>query len=276
MKRMLIPKEREYFHCNHFPQRSSRVSELSDSGGVFSLDANQREAGPKSTLPERKLKPGSLDDQEVLEEWGKQATKLHALSHLTGLEPAGPGARQGDAAAQAEARRHCDERRRDHRSLLDGPLPWPSLERRHSDFPYHVRVITGASGGMVGAAAYVAELTDPLRGRVVVQPGTVFDGLQLDAARRRELLPWLRRDALTPVIRELVLSDLPSILFPGVQKHDRGTVLEDFWQQNIRLDRPAQNLPPAPVPSSKPMRIRGSEWSSSRWPQGKRRAGGLR
>ena len=36
------------------------------------------------------------------------------------------------------------------------------LEEAYANFPYHVRLVTGASGGMVGAAYYVATLNDPL------------------------------------------------------------------------------------------------------------------
>jgi hypothetical protein len=104
-----------------------------------------------------------------------------------------------------------------------GALPaayWTALcltefERQWPEFPYRVRIITGASGGMLGAAAFVAGLPPPG-----------------DISRRDRLgtIPRLmEQDFLTPVVRRMALRDLPSIFCPADQSNDRGRVLEATW-----------------------------------------------
>jgi hypothetical protein len=95
------------------------------------------------------------------------------------------------------------------------------IERQFPDFPYHVRVITGASGGMVGAGLYVASLGAP------PPEGTYRTCEDLKQLRRQ-----IDQDSLTPVVRRLVLRDLPSIFSPAVQSEDRGRVLERRWHEN--------------------------------------------
>jgi Patatin-like phospholipase len=77
----------------------------------------------------------------------------------------------------------------------------------------HIRLMTGASGGMVGASYFVA-----LRG----QPST-------DLVDR--MMAETNRDSLSPVIQQLVQRDIPLIFHPiAYQKVDRGVVLEDQWK----------------------------------------------
>ncbi|MBV8233035.1 MAG: patatin-like phospholipase family protein, partial [Planctomycetaceae bacterium] len=76
----------------------------------------------------------------------------------------------------------------------------------------HIRLITGASGGMVGASYFVA-----LRG----QPATSL----VD-----KMIAETQRDSLSPVIRQMVRRDIPMIFCPiAHQKVDRGVVLENQW-----------------------------------------------
>jgi hypothetical protein len=75
-----------------------------------------------------------------------------------------------------------------------------TLEQRLPDLRRHVRVVAGASGGMVGAGAWVARMVAPPH-------GAAFDGV--------------RRDALSAVTRAL--------LVPG---QDRGTALESAFAAN--------------------------------------------
>ena len=95
---------------------------------------------------------------------------------------------------------------------------------RIPNFPYHVRIITGASGGMVGAAFYVASLKSPLsRGPV---PSAT--------AKARRDLPPMARDSLEPVARSLALRDLPGLIVP-FSFHDRGSALEEAWKTNAPI-----------------------------------------
>ncbi|HEV3446614.1 MAG TPA: patatin-like phospholipase family protein [Gemmataceae bacterium] len=102
------------------------------------------------------------------------------------------------------------------------------------DFPSHVRVLTGASGGMLGAAYYTAALEPPeqrLHGRARIdQLQQQFDKLTLDC--------------LTPVMRQYAFGDLPSLFSPWSSRYDRGHALEAAWSRNLdgALDQTFQDL----------------------------------
>ena len=107
-----------------------------------------------------------------------------------------------------------------------------NLEKSLPDFRRRLRVITGASGGMLGAAYYTTTLRDF---------GTVGDPPKHpDYRKRHEQIvddlsgrmaagAFEQHDFLTPVVGRLVLYDLPSIFSPMAQKTDRGSALEDAW-----------------------------------------------
>ena len=85
-------------------------------------------------------------------------------------------------------------------------------------FLNHLRLITGASGGMVGAA-YVVALLKNL--------GPDADPALLKATEKLETDS--NRDSLTPIVRWLVRGDMFLAAWPGVQTYDRGRALEDTW-----------------------------------------------
>lgn len=92
------------------------------------------------------------------------------------------------------------------------------LEDRGSSFSTHVRLITGASGGMLGATYWAATLTPT---------GGHFDRAPLPAS---VLLDRVKTGALSAVASGLVFRDLwPPPLRRG---HDRGTELELAWERN--------------------------------------------
>jgi hypothetical protein len=95
-----------------------------------------------------------------------------------------------------------------------------AFARQGRDFPSHVRLITGASGGMLGASYYVCTLTPPDR-RVAPDARAT----QLATQRKR-----LGSDFLYPLTRRAVLSDLPGLLSPWPMKYDRGKSLEAEWR----------------------------------------------
>jgi hypothetical protein len=98
------------------------------------------------------------------------------------------------------------------------------LELRFPGFLRHVRLVTGASGGMVGAAHLVSALEQlgptPPPGRLSYE---WFDAIMEDAAK----------DSLTAVTRALLLP-----------RSDRGRALEDSWEDhtNDRLAMPFRTL----------------------------------
>jgi tetratricopeptide (TPR) repeat protein len=88
-------------------------------------------------------------------------------------------------------------------------------------FPRRIRVIFGASGGMVGAGAYIASLEAP--------------GVDPD---RRKTLAKLKSavsaDSLTPTMIRMLLYDLPACLIPN-PRGDRGQALESAWNTFTKL-----------------------------------------
>jgi hypothetical protein len=88
-------------------------------------------------------------------------------------------------------------------------------------FPQHVRVITGASGGMVGAAYFAATLAGP--------QGHGF----ADAAAAKAFVRKIGQDALTPVSQRFLFNDLPGAFIPGGSAHDRGLALEQAWDDYL-------------------------------------------
>jgi hypothetical protein len=83
------------------------------------------------------------------------------------------------------------------------------------DFHRYIRLFTGASGGMVGAGYFVAAMTE--------------DGPPAEGFTER-LRSESGLDSLTPVVRRLLLGDLPRTLRPSCQSYDRGIALERQWE----------------------------------------------
>jgi hypothetical protein len=92
------------------------------------------------------------------------------------------------------------------------------------DFPSHVRIITGASGGIVGASYYVATLPHPDQ-----RPAP--DKRRIDLNKQQE---WLGSDFLTPIFKRGVLSDIPCLLSPWPMRYDRGRALEQAWSDCLK------------------------------------------
>jgi hypothetical protein len=108
-------------------------------------------------------------------------------------------------------------------------------------FGHSIKLITGASGGMVAGAYFVASRVDPaepIEQRSEKSIGEMIESDIKDAQDRNDhgfRNPLLgHRDSLSAVVRQLVLSDLPSIILPMHQSHDRGRELESHWQTIAR------------------------------------------
>ena len=82
------------------------------------------------------------------------------------------------------------------------------VQGANPNFARHVRIITGASGGMVGAIDFVARLA---AGKTGTGLGPIAD------------------DALDDVARSLVLHDVPKLFLP-IATADRGVALEERWE----------------------------------------------
>jgi hypothetical protein len=95
------------------------------------------------------------------------------------------------------------------------------IEQRIPDFGRHVRIITGASGGMVGAGYY---LLHRRQGQRAASPAA--------AAGPYRPSPWvlsIPRNSLDPVARFMALRDPFLGLLPRIVADDRGIRLEEAW-----------------------------------------------
>ncbi len=152
----------------------------------------------KVTLSREKAK-GLLDDQQVLEHWLEHARGQAAVAGgpqppLVVVATSGGGIR---AAVWSVV-------------VLQGMEGWVG------GFHEHLRIVTGASGGMVGAAHYVSALPPK-------EPRSVTD---------KQLLDAVSSDSLSPVARALL-----SVF------DDRGRALESAWEEsNARLKVPFSSL----------------------------------
>src|SRR5262249_51585116 len=95
-----------------------------------------------------------------------------------------------------------------------------TLATRGIAFPYLVRLVTGASGGMVGASYYVSTLLapDPNSPSQVQRP----TGLTLAG-----MVENVCRDSLTKLVYRMVYGDLLRGFLPFSFSKDRGVVLEE-------------------------------------------------
>ncbi|MCI0703703.1 MAG: DUF308 domain-containing protein [Planctomycetia bacterium] len=99
----------------------------------------------------------------------------------------------------------------------------PGTEPGHSPFRKHVRMVTGASGGMVGATLFVADYPDD---------GETVSPEEFES-RRNSYVEILADDSLTRTAQSLVVRDLMwNTVFVPPWKHatwDRGQTLEWKW-----------------------------------------------
>jgi hypothetical protein len=104
-------------------------------------------------------------------------------------------------------------------------------EPRLAHFGGAVRLMTGASGGMVGAGYFAAmrKASGP-SGAAGATPG-VEQQLIADLAARRQTFALANSptDSLTPVVRRLIGLDTLYAVWPTRNPADRGQVLEDEW-----------------------------------------------
>lgn len=106
-------------------------------------------------------------------------------------------------------------------------LVFSELEARFAaegiPFPYHVRLITGASGGMFGASYYVRSLRAPAE-------------MDWGDDRRAEMagrFDQLTQDWLTPIVERMVTNDVPGFFSPFPAPTDRGVALEKSWSRGL-------------------------------------------
>ncbi|MEM8697994.1 MAG: hypothetical protein AAGF44_02430, partial [Pseudomonadota bacterium] len=120
--------------------------------------------------------------------------------------------------------------------VLDSLASFDTPKGALNGFCQSIRLITGASGGMVGGAYFAAMMNPDGRPPASIMPQMSDDILNAQwsskgdpddyAYKRRFPLP---RDSLSAVAQQLLQHDIPRLFMTGVQMEDRGRVLEDQW-----------------------------------------------
>ena len=209
--------------CNDIPRYKVRIPSLEayydrasgrTPGAAVSLEDHQS-ASPNS-LPDRHREPGRmrglppLSDREVLERWASRFAKSGVEKPKLAIVAVSGGA---------------------SRAAIWTAAVLTALERTLPDFSRHVRLMTGASGGMVASACYAAALEES-------------GGFRGDGRRDDWLVEAVSRDNLTPVADSLALHDIPLQFLPVRKSRDRGSMLDAALEENTDgvLGRPFREL----------------------------------
>ncbi|MBV8234187.1 MAG: patatin-like phospholipase family protein, partial [Acidimicrobiia bacterium] len=124
------------------------------------------------------------------------------------------------------------------------------IEAEIRPFPCHVRMIAGASGGMVGAAFFVKELKDRVDDSERRKAEADAGQTPRPARKERRIKDLTPPDSLTPVARFIALRELWRALLPVHWTVDRGIELESDWgpsrsqPEDQRIQVPIQDLRP--------------------------------
>jgi hypothetical protein len=155
------------------------------------------------TLRTKKV-PGLLDDDDVLNQWRRQQGSLGGKPPKLVIACVSGGASKS--------------------ALFTAGVLF-SLEQNLPGFGRELRLVCGASGGMVGAAVFVAYLKQV---REWQEQGLSDDELQ---KRKKELAEGLMKaladDHLSPLMHRWMFHDLPIYLLAPHTYADRSQVLED-------------------------------------------------
>jgi hypothetical protein len=221
------------------PSASHQVSEnVARASKADPANIWERHRPHSSELPD-----GLLDNIQVLHKWKEV---LDALPETTGGRVTCPSCPvvHGESCTRRQAasgshRPECECPVRHKlvvvtvsgggiRSAVWAATVLRRLERQFGpSFPYHVRIITGASGGMVGATYYAGTLRAP--GLLKNDPAGPVVNPHTETGPLEEYLG--REDFLAPTASQMVFSDLPRALtLPLSLKKDRGQALEQAWQ----------------------------------------------
>jgi hypothetical protein len=95
-----------------------------------------------------------------------------------------------------------------------------------ADFPYHIRIITGASGGMVAGSYYATSLRPP---PTEVLRGGAASFADLHGTSIDEFVDRMATDQLDAVAGRMIFGDVPAALAPFARRDDRGRTLEQTW-----------------------------------------------
>lgn len=112
--------------------------------------------------------------------------------------------------------------------VLDRIIEQSAPNGRHPGLQGNIRLLTGASGGMVGAAYFVAT-RKPAQDET--PPVNLTAELTKDIAKAQETRYRVPRDSLSAVAKQWIQGDIPGAFLPFLARRDldRGVVLEKSW-----------------------------------------------
>jgi hypothetical protein len=116
--------------------------------------------------------------------------------------------------------------------ILDRIVAESAAGKGHPGLQQNIRLLTGASGGMVAAAYFAATRTDGKGGEPVADlTGTLTTDINGGQATRYKV----PRDSLSAVAQYWIQRDIPSAFLPFLARpdRDRGVVLEEFWRETL-------------------------------------------
>jgi hypothetical protein len=233
-------------------QTENRLPNMEDtaSGGRTYYDEPFRLAGYRNVRTVAADKCGLVEDKEALRNWYQ---RVH--QHYDYPQPIILVTVSGGASASA---------------VYTADVLF-TLEQRSPGFTDRVRIISGASGGMLGAAYFVTQLrkcgliaearskpeyqeylaaleawktsaSDPKTKARMAAAQTNYDHLMADY--RDRFFHGLEQDFLGPLVQKWVHQDMPLALFRRQTTNDRGAALETAWNRHLHnaLDIPMRDL----------------------------------
>lgn len=104
-------------------------------------------------------------------------------------------------------------------------------EKNRPSFGRRVRIISGASGGMLGAACYVTYRRAVAEGKSAERQGAREPGPGLDPTSLLPTWIWdsLPKRSMGPLARGIALAEIWNAAWPGTVREDRGVILEQDW-----------------------------------------------
>lgn len=193
-----------------YPHRLSALGELygTDAVSLESFD-------PDHALDGRPDKERPLEDEPVLKAWAedfkRRGPTWNGKPPLVIVSTAGGGSTSAIYTFEALV----------------------AIEKAHPGFHRHVRLISGASGGMLGAAVYRTWLRDlhELESKLPpnAAPAEIAREIDKSAQPYRD---GLAQDFLSPLAQALAFKDIPmGLLCPRGYADDRGRRLEQAWNK---------------------------------------------
>lgn len=187
----------------------------------------------------RKKATGQLSDREVLTAWKERTGESRPTLFVVTCSGGASGSSLFTARLLVQL-------------TLDNPA-----------FADHLRIITGASGGMLGASYYVARLPELReKSKALYEARTKGELSPYEFEKRKEdlrlaFLAPLEQDFLAPLVQKWVFKDMPSYFVPVGTTNDRGLALEKSWSRHLdgALDGPVVGLRSAEKTGSVPSLI---------------------